>query len=168
MINDSTSLQRSTWGGGDVAAGCSGTQPCLAWEAEQGRAPEAGESDTLFCHRIYGRSLRFVSSRGAVKLPRELPWVWLQHRTSPAILQAQQRSFGVGAHRQQTPADGPYVSQKAEMSPELCSSAGRRELRTWHGSGSTWCPSSMVVPLRAAPQHKKYGTELSQEGSASL
>lgn len=48
MINDSTSLQPSTWAGEDMAAGCPGTQPCLGWEAEQGRAPEARESDTLF------------------------------------------------------------------------------------------------------------------------
>ena len=48
MMNDIALLQRSAWCSGDAAASCSSTQPCLGWEAEQGRAPEAGESDTLF------------------------------------------------------------------------------------------------------------------------
>lgn len=54
------------------------------------------------------------------------------------------------------------------MSAGLRSSAGCRKLWTWRSPGSTQCPSSMVIPWRAAPQHKKYSRELGQEGSTSL
>lgn len=103
-MNDIASLQRS----GDSAAGCSGTQPCLGWEAER---PRPGNQTPSLSPNLRSVSPICQQSRSS-KAAGELPSAWLRHRNIPGILQAQRCLFGVGAHRQQSPADGPTPPRK--------------------------------------------------------